>query len=68
MSHRESNLQKEFTKEENLNKGQVLWNKAQQKILNGNMLLSKNPDYILPGHWPTYYEKATGIIIKGLGL
>lgn len=53
-------------KEENLNKGQVLWNKAQKKILNGNMLLSKNPDYILPGHWPTYYEKATGIIIKGL--
>ena len=53
-------------KDESLNKGQILWSKAQQKILNGNMLLSKNPDYILPGQWPTYYEKATGINIKGV--
>ncbi len=53
-------------KKEDLNKGQALWNKAQKKILNGNMLLSKNPDYILPGYWPTYYEKANGINVKGI--
>ena len=53
-------------KKNDFNKGQTLWIKAKQKILNGNMLLSKNPDYILPGHWPAYYEKANGINIQGI--
>ena len=28
------------------------------------MLLSKNPERYLPGHWPTYYQSAKGCSIK----
>ena len=32
--------------------------KKQKKIiLGGNMLLSKNPDMILPEYWPSYFSK-----------
>ena len=32
--------------------------KANKIIPNGNMLLSKNPDTILPNIWPAYFSKA----------
>ncbi len=31
---------------------------AKKNIPGINMLLSKNPNYILPDHWPTYYSRA----------
>jgi len=40
--------------------GQKLWKRAQNSIQGGNMFFSKNPDLILPNHWPTYYSRAKG--------
>ena len=37
-----------------------------KKILGGNMLLSKNPEMILPDYWPAYYKKSNGINIWDL--
>ena len=54
------------TKFEELNYGQKIWINAKDKILNGNMLISKNPEYILPGLWPTYFKKSKGIEIVGI--
>ena len=34
-----------------------LYIKAKKIILGGNMLLSKNPDVILPDYWPSYFYK-----------
>tara|TARA_B100000989_G_scaffold297999_1_gene285649 strand:- start:993 stop:2291 length:1299 start_codon:yes stop_codon:yes gene_type:complete len=34
-----------------------LYQKAKKIILGGNMLLSKNPDMILPEYWPSYFSK-----------
>ena len=42
----------DFTKEK------ILWDQAQKKIVNGNMLLSKSPNVFLPDGWPTYYSSA----------
>lgn len=39
---------------------------AKNHILNTNMLLSKNPDMILPGLWPTYFNKAEGTYVFDL--
>ena len=43
-----------------------LWDKAKKKILNGNMLLSKNPEIILPTKWPTYFSKTNKINVWDL--
>ena len=40
------------------NKNKKILKYAQKHILNTNMLLSKNPDMILPELWPTYYNKS----------
>tara|TARA_B000000475_G_C16003325_1_gene449796 strand:+ start:1796 stop:3103 length:1308 start_codon:yes stop_codon:yes gene_type:complete len=43
-----------------------LYKKAKKIILNGNMLLSKRPEMILPEKWPTYFSKAKGVFINDL--
>ena len=41
------------------NTGYKLYKKKGMKnILGGNMLLSKNPDMLLPKFWPTYFLKS----------
>jgi len=45
----------------NKESGLKLWKKANNLIIGGNMLLSKNPNLFLPGKWPTYYKKSKGI-------
>ena len=44
-------------------KSNNLWKKANKIIPKGNMLLSKNPETILPNIWPAYYNKAKGCYI-----
>ena len=46
--------------------GQKVWRRARKSIAGGNMLLSKRPDMLLPGAWPTYFEKAKGVNIWDL--
>ena len=48
---------KEIKNMNKLTKNNTLWDKAKKIILNGNMLLSKNPEIILPNKWPTYFSK-----------
>ena len=48
------------------NKNYQRWINANNYIAGGNMLLSKNPNYILPIHWPTYFKKAKGVNIYDL--
>ena len=50
----------------NLDYNQKLWKRANSIIPGGNSLLSKNPDFLLPGGWPTYYSKAKKIYIWDL--
>ncbi len=38
-------------------KKNTLYKKAKKIILGGNMLISKNPDMILPDYWPSYFYK-----------
>lgn len=40
--------------------------KGKKLILNGTNLLSKRPELLLPGYYPTYYQKAEGIEITTL--
>ena len=49
-----------------LNDSQKLWKRANSIIPGGNSLISKNPDLLLPGGWPTYYSKAKKISIWDL--
>tara|TARA_A100001234_G_scaffold221482_1_gene237838 strand:+ start:1701 stop:3746 length:2046 start_codon:yes stop_codon:yes gene_type:complete len=49
-----------------LNDSQKLWKRANSIIPGGNSLISKNPDLLLPGGWPTYYSKAKKIFIWDL--
>jgi glutamate-1-semialdehyde 2,1-aminomutase len=49
-----------------LDDNQKLWKRAKSIIPGGNSLLSKNPDGLLPGGWPTYYSKAKKIFIWDL--
>ena len=51
------NIKKKVEKE---NSGLKLWKKANNVIVGGNMLLSKNPNLFLPDKWPTYYKKSKG--------
>ena len=46
---------------DNEESGYKLWKKANNIIIGGNMLLSKNPNLFLPEKWPTYYKKSKGI-------
>lgn len=41
-----------------------VWERARNSILGGNSLLSKSPDSILPGLWPSHYKRATGCIVE----
>ena len=43
-----------------MSSGYKKWKHAETLIPQGNMLLSKRPDYFLPYKWPTYYSKAKG--------
>ena len=45
------------------NLGARLYRKKSRFILGGNMLISKNPERILPGYWPTYFEKSKGTYV-----
>ncbi len=47
-------------------KGFSLYKKAKKIILNGNMLLSKRPEMILPDKWPTYFSKAKDVHVDDL--
>ena len=49
-----------------MNKGAKLYKKNKKKILGGNMLLSKNPEMILPDYWPSYYKKSNGVNVWDL--
>ena len=47
-------------------KSNKLWLRAKKRIAGGNHLISKNPNYLLPNLWPTYYKEAKGIKIKDI--
>lgn len=49
-----------------MTKGEELWDKAQQIIPGGNMLLSKNKNLFSPSFWPTYYKQVKGIKVWDL--
>ena len=42
------------------------WKNAKRIIAGGTMLISKNPEFLLPDQWPTYFSKAKGIKIWDL--
>src|ERR1035437_3421272 len=46
---------------------QELYKKAKSMIPGGTQLLSKSPEQFLPEQWPTYYTRAKGVEIVGLG-
>ena len=37
-----------------------MWNESKKFFPVGSMLLSKKPEQLLPGGWPTFYKKASG--------
>ena len=49
-----------------IKKGSRLYKKAKKLLLNGNMLLSKRPEMILPEKWPTYFSEAKDVYVKDL--
>jgi len=49
-----------------INTGQKLWARGKKSILNGNMLLSKNPNQFLPKYWPVYFKKTKGCFVWDL--
>ena len=49
-----------------LDNNQKLWRRANVLIPDGNMLISKNPNYYLPNKWPTYFTKSKKINIWDL--
>ena len=67
MNYRKKNpeiflINKQFGRNEGsqLSVGQKLWERAKEIIPGGNMLYSKNPDFILPKKWPSYFKKTKG--------
>jgi glutamate-1-semialdehyde 2,1-aminomutase len=40
--------------------GQKLWGRALRRIPGGSMLLSKRAEMLLPGAWPSYFDRAQG--------
>jgi len=49
-----------------MNQNDKLWKQSKKIIHNGNMLVSKNPEFILPNKWPTYFSKAKDIFVWDL--
>jgi glutamate-1-semialdehyde aminotransferase len=49
-----------------MGKGQELYQKAKSVIPGGTQLLSKRPEMFLPEIWPSYYQKAKGVIVTDL--
>jgi glutamate-1-semialdehyde 2,1-aminomutase len=49
-----------------MNNDQKKWARAKNKILGGNMLLSKRPERYLPKKWPAYYLKSKKCFIWDL--
>jgi glutamate-1-semialdehyde 2,1-aminomutase len=49
-----------------IEKGTQLWNRAKKIIPGGTQLLSKRSEQLLPGQWPSYYERAKGVDIWDL--
>jgi len=47
-------------------KGQQLYEEAKTMIPGGTQLLSKRPEMFLPNHWPSYYQRSSGIEITDL--
>lgn len=45
----------------------ITWERSKNAILNGNSLLSKSPDSILPGLWPSHFERAKGCHVETTG-
>ena len=45
---------------------ELLWNKANYLIPNGNSLLSKQKSLFLPSGWPAYFTKTNGIFVWDL--
>jgi len=43
-----------------------LWEKAKKIIPGGSQLLTKRAEMFLPGQWPAYYKKATGVEVVDL--
>ncbi len=46
--------------------GSKYYEKAKKFIPGGTQLLSKRPENILPGYWPSFYESAKGCEIRGM--
>ena len=46
--------------------GQVLYQRAKQRIPGGTQLLSKRPEMYLPDEWPAYYSRARGCTVWDL--
>lgn len=49
-----------------MRKGQDLWERAKAVIPGGNMLLSKRPEMHLPGAWPAYFSRASGVTVRDM--
>ncbi len=49
-----------------MSSGQKMWERAQNVIAGGNMLLSKRPDMHSPKKWPAYFSKAKGCTVWDL--
>jgi len=46
--------------------GQSLYKRAKSRIPGGTQLLSKRPEMFLPGQWPSYYSRASGVEVWDL--
>lgn len=49
-----------------INKSNSNWKQAQKYIPDGNMILSKRPEMMLPGLWPVYYKNTRGCLIEDI--
>ena len=49
-----------------IKKSNKYWKQAKICIPGGNMILSKRPDMMIPGHWPVYYKKTNGCKIEDI--
>lgn len=47
-------------------RGPELYERARALIPGGTQLLSKRPDLFLPGGWPTYFARASGVEVEDL--
>ena len=49
-----------------IKKSNKFWKQAKLYIPGGNMILSKRPEMMIPGHWPVYYKKTNGCEIEDI--